>query len=667
MRRLRFAALLVTALAPATLPAGTEAQPAPVRPEIEVVHDLDIDFDPRARTLRVADVVELRGTGPVEVALGAAYRIEQALVDGRPLGAGRLRGSLRVFDLQLSGTHRLHLRYAGEVAPLIDTDHRGTLGVLEPMAAAHGSYLPAGTGWYPIVGDVPVRYHLALRLPPGQRGLVAGRQVEEFDTPDGYRAVYAFDVPTQGIELMAGPYTVSSRDVEVMSKQVRLRTWFHAEIAELAPAYLDATAAYVQMYSARLGAYPFDTFGVVSSPLPTGFGMPTLTYLGVDVLKLPFIRATSLGHEVLHNWWGNGVHVDYASGNWAEGLTTFMADYAYKEAEGTEASRAMRLDWLRDFAAIPPDQDTPLRSFTSRTHGMSQIVGYNKAAFVFYMLRAQIGESAFDRGLQQFWKRHRFRRAGWDDLRAAFEQASGADLRGFFAQWLDRNGAPRIRIDHAQRMSEDLHLTLSQGTPPFALDVPVTVVLDSTSRHEVLRLSQSRQSFVLRDAGSAQWVALDPDLRIFRLLDSAELPPILRNVMIDRTTSLQVVSEDAAFRHAARELAGALSDHAPTERAEKGPRILVVPMDIVGQTLRERGLPAMPPELAAPGSAKVWTVKDADAATTLVIAARDAQSVAALRRGLPHYGKQSWLVFDGARAVARGTWPVQAHRIAISD
>jgi hypothetical protein len=32
--------------------------------------------------------------------------------------------------------------------------------------------------------------------------------------------------------------------------------------------------------------------------------MCSLTYLGRDILKLPFIKTTSLGHEVLHNWWG---------------------------------------------------------------------------------------------------------------------------------------------------------------------------------------------------------------------------------------------------------------------------------------------------------------------------------------------------------------------------
>ena len=94
-----------------------------------------------------------------------------------------------------------------------------------------------------------------------------------------------------------------------------------------------------------------------------------------------------VGHEVLHNWWGNGVYPDYAQGNWSEGLTTFMADYAYKERESLEAAREMRRGWLRDFAALAPGQEQPLTTFTSRTHGATQIVGYNKAAMVFLMVR----------------------------------------------------------------------------------------------------------------------------------------------------------------------------------------------------------------------------------------------------------------------------------------
>jgi hypothetical protein len=57
------------------------------------------------------------------------------------------------------------------------------------------------------------------------------------------------------------------------------------------------------------------------------------------------------------------------------------------------------------------------------------------------------------------------------------------------------------------------------------------------------------------------------------------------------------------------------------------------------------------------GSAQVWAGRDAAGRPYVVIAARDAVSLKALERGLPHYGKQSWLVFEGARALEKGVWP----------
>src|SRR3990172_8821942 len=100
-----------------------------------------------------------------------------------------------------------------------------------------------------------------------------------------------------------------------------------------------------------------------------------------------------------------------------------MADYAYREREGGASGLAALLAWLRDYASMPRGDDLALARFTSRTHGASQVVGYNKAAMVFFMLREAIGAAAFDEGVRRFWREHRFRTASWNDLRSAFQRA----------------------------------------------------------------------------------------------------------------------------------------------------------------------------------------------------------------------------------------------------
>jgi hypothetical protein len=404
--------------------------------------------------------------------------------------------------------------------------------------------------------------------------------------------------------------------------------------------------------------------------------MPTLTYLGEAVLRLPFIRKTSLGHEILHNWWGNGVYVDYARGNWSEGLTTFMADYAYKEAESATAAAEMRLGWLHDALSLPPGDQPALRDFRSRAHGAGAAVGYGKSAMLFVMLRDRIGETAFRKGIREFWVSRRFTVASWDDLQAAFEKASGQDLGPFFAAWLERRGMPAVVIAGAETKPlgnrHRLSLDVRQGKPPLPLRLPVEI--SGPGRREVrwIDLAAARSVVLLDLDFAAQTVRLDPELRVWRELDAASLPPILRRWIGATTPRVFNVATEPGVAAAVDPLIqrfferpARLVNEAGFAMALRGkdPVLLIGTPAEVDRTLAASGLPARPEQLAGRGTAQVWTVQRLDdgkgqAAPLAVISATDAAALRALQRGLPHYGSQSWLVFDNAQVSAKGTWPV---------
>jgi aminopeptidase N len=654
-RRLR------AALAAALLIAcGAEAAP----PQLA----LDVTLEPATRALRVE--ATLTAERVATVTLHEGLKITAASIDGEPVAAeaGPAAQGARRWRLARSG-RQLHIVYEGSLAPLDRrADHRRVLRALPPMAAPEGSFLPAGSAWYPSPGAL-FTYRVRLSLPAGQRGLVAGDLVaEQLADGGGGRSVAIFEMraPTDGIDLMAGPYMVSERIIErPQDAPLRLRTYFTPAIEALANDYLDDSARYIARYSKGIGAYPFASFSVVASPLPTGFGMPTLTYIGESVLRLPFIRASSLGHEVLHNWWGNGVFVDTAKGNWAEGLTTFMADYAYKEEASAEAARAMRLGWLRDFAALPPGAAKPLTDFRSRAHGADAATGYGKAAMVFVMLRDLIGEPAFAQGLRDFWTKHRFREASWDDLRAAFEETSGRDLSVFFAQWLERAGAPAPRVVSAHARGAEIELTIEQDEPPYALRVPLEFDGANAAVTRSIEFSRARETVHVSVPGSPSAVRLDPALRLWRALDPRSLPPILRQWILSRAPRFIVVSDAEAVRAAAQRLARRFFEQ-PARRVERadsgeGPLLIVGLHADVDAMLARLGLPRRPPEVSDHGSAQVWTIPRAPQDTPIaVVSASDAAAIAALERPLPHYGAQSWLVFEARRATARGVWPLQA-------
>ena len=72
-------------------------------------------------------------------------------------------------------------------------------------------------------------------------------------------------------------------------------------------------------------------------------------------------------------------------------------------------------------------------------------VVYDKGAWVIHMLRGIVGDEAFFAGARSFLEEHRYAKAGSEDLRLALEQASGRDLRPYFARWIDDTGLPRLR------------------------------------------------------------------------------------------------------------------------------------------------------------------------------------------------------------------------------
>ncbi|MCM8611091.1 M1 family aminopeptidase [Accumulibacter sp.] len=661
-------------------------------PGARAAADLDLEVTLEPATRRLEAVAELPPGGRTfQFALHDSLSVRAVRAPaGQPVAAsiaGSRGDGTRIWRIAaLAGVDRVRIAYGGTL-PATETgrDHRQVLQRLPPMAAAAGSFLAAGSGWYPQPPLALFSYRVRVSVPGEQRAVVPGSlRVERLPRAAGdrYEAEFEFAQPTDGVDLMAAPWRVRERLLARAGvSPLRLRTYFPPALdAEpgLAEGYLADSARYLERYGGLIGAYPYDAFSIVASPLPTGLGMPTLTYLGVDVLRLPFIRATSLGHEVLHNWWGNGVYVDARMGNWSEGLTTFLADYAYAEERSAAAAHAMRLAWLRDAAALPASEQPALRDFRSRRHGAEATVGYGKAAMFFLALRDRIGAVAFAQGLREFWQAHRFRHASWDDLRRAFERAAGGDLRGVFAQWLDSRQLPAFSVEDAvasrSASGHRLRLTLRQTSPPLASRLPVEI---SGGAHSVTRwvdLTGERRLVDFDLDFPPASIRIDPQARTWRRLHEAELPLILRRWIGALQPRWLVVGGDAAFREAAATVVGrfferpaallAVGDLRPALTAGEAVMIVGTPAE-VDAALLANGLPQQAQSLggnATRGSARVWTV---DSGPLLAVAARDAAALRSLARPLPHYGGQSWLVFDGAQASERGLWPAVAPVFAV--
>ena len=471
-------------------------------------HVLEVRLDPAALTLEGTDRVTLHATGSVAFKMDPGFTVAHVVVDDRPVQVHARGGRIALPE---GSEHTVVIEYHGRLAPL---PREGE--AIGPVAGPEGSYLPAG--WFPTFGDL-FDYEVSIDVPDSQCALVPGRLTAETTAGGRYRATFSGVAPVAELPLFAGPYKIA----ETFHRGWRLRTYFRAADTDLADTYLERTAGYLDLYDGWIGAYAYPGFSVVSSPFPVGLAFPGMTYLGSQVLRLPFIPDTSLGHEVLHSWWGDGVSVDGRDGNWAEGLTTFMADYTYTEQRGAQAAREQRLAWLREFAILPPAEDRPLDTFRGRMHTASQATGYHKAALVFEMLRDRIGPDAFATAVRRFWQAHRLSTASWNDLEAAFSSAAaGRSLAAFFAQWLTRSGAPRLALGQVGADGGRVSFTLSQDQPPYELAVPVEVETDGPPVDRTIHLDEASRSYDVEITEAPRTLAVDPDFRLFRRLDAIE-------------------------------------------------------------------------------------------------------------------------------------------------
>ena len=484
--------------------------------EASIHHRLAVSIHAASGEIGVTDEVSLDGPAVFSLAEGFDVSAE----GGRLV---RLREADGIVDYRLEpgGEGDVVLRYGGRVSG----EGADIFGMPRAVVDGEGVFLDASSAWYPLFRVSTVTFEMEVALPEDWE-LVAQGVLERHG--NGRFRVEA-KTPQEDIYLVAGPFTVYERPASGRPLSVYLLQPDEA----LAARYLDAMGAYLDFYDALIGPYPHQGFAVVENRWQTGYGMPGFTLLGSRVLRLPFLLKTSLPHEILHNWFGNGIYIDAAAGNWSEGLTAYLADYLVKEAEGDGAEHRQRsLARYADFAS--GGRDVPVAGFRSRHDDASQSVGYDKVLLVLHMLRQRIGDEAFVAGLRRFWEAQRFQRADFRDLLGAFESA-GWDPESFYDAWVGRPGAPELTITRADAPERDggyelvLGLAQVQQEAPYPLQVPVYVTLEGEPEARRLDVALTgREATIRMDfAHRPLRVDVDPAFETFRRLAELERPSAL--------------------------------------------------------------------------------------------------------------------------------------------
>lgn len=611
---------------------------------------------------------------------------------------------VRQYTLQLApGTNTIRLHYQGVINhPLRKIPN--TLDQTPGLISKKGVFLSQATLWYPLfVGGTPgpndasgndlVTFAATITLPKNWQVVSQGRRSLWRQQKNQTVTRWEEHQPQDDIYLVAGRY----QQYQQAAANIQAMVFLREPDAALAQQYLDATDQYITMYDRLLGPYPYAKFALVENFWETGFGMPSFTLLGSQVIRFPFIIHSSYPHEILHNWWGNSVYADYDHGNWTEGLTAYLADHLIQEQQGKGAQyRRSALQTYTDFVhkgSVGKGRDFPLNEFHSRHNPATEAVGYDKSMMLFHMLRQQYGDKTFIRALRHLYRQYRFKITSFDDVQRVFSKTVGSDLKPWFAQWVQRTGAPDLQVINAsvkpQGNKYTVHFSLQQrqAAPGYQLRVPLAIQLagQGMAYQSAVSMTAKTQDFSIEVPAKPLRLVIDPEFDVFRRLDSREIPAALsQGFGAERGLILLPSAAPVELRNAYQTLAQTWKKYQlgnfdikvdkdvkslPNDRAvwllgwnnrfvpQMRKALHLNPVKVQAQQVSIAGKQFDKQE----NSVVLATRNPANAKQTILwLATNNVKALPGLARKLPHYRKYSYLAFTGDAPdnIAKGQWDV---------
>ena len=545
--RAHLSALVPHAPAPGFARAGIDADYAPDLAWEPVHLDLDLRpdaearamsgtmlltalcHDPRTRVLRL-DAVDLR--------IDSVEGVDGGAVDWTSDGA-----SLRIVwsDAATRGEQRVV-----RVTWYSERPIAGLVGPTPDWNASAGPFLATdhetqrARYWLPCIDHPSVRPRLdvAVTVPAGHTALAAGAFVDETDHPDGSRTVRwrlsegcpsyltcvatgAFAEADGGVHTTAdgrtvpiaffAPHPFTEADLQRSFGRTR-------EMLDWMTAFLDSTFPYPKYYQfsvpgiggamENISLVSWDDAWMVDERAHAEFGWL------VDLINL---------HEMAHTWFGDVVVCrDYAHAWLKESWATYMESVWLEETVGTDAMHLLLADERRAyFSEADGSYIRPIATrFFDSPWDLYDRHLYPGGAIRLHLLRHELGDDAFWRGVRAYLARYRGRVVETDDFRRELEAASGRSLARFFDDWFRSPGYPRLKAkwtydaDACEGVVEVSREAWAQdkGVPRFGL--PLTVeVLDAagTWHRETVRFDRETASVRFALPKAPAQVVVDPD------------------------------------------------------------------------------------------------------------------------------------------------------------
>lgn len=300
---------------------------------------------------------------------------------------------------------------------------------------------------------------------PADKNVVSNTYITDTKVHDnGYKIVSFAPTPKMSTYLVA--FIVG--DLEHLEKKtedgVLVRVFVTPGKNHQAQFALDTACKILTFYNKYFGIkYPLPLLDMIAIPDFAAGAMENwgaVTYRETALLIDPTHSSASakqrvalvIAHELAHQWFGNLATMQWWTHLWLnEGFASWIeylaVDHVFPEWDiwtqfvVDDYGRAMELDALKNTHPVEVEVGHP--------HEISEIfdaISYSKGASIINMLYSYIGAKSFQKGLQNYLKKHQYSNASTGDLWTAFEKASGKPVKKIMSGWTSKPGYPVVSV-----------------------------------------------------------------------------------------------------------------------------------------------------------------------------------------------------------------------------
>lgn len=197
----------------------------------------------------------------------------------------------------------------------------------------------------------------------------------------------------------------------------------------------------VQLFNTKFGQYPYNELDIVAVDAGTFYGVeyPGLTLIERRLFAKSWFLESIIAHEIAHQWFYAVVGNDVQQHGWVDESLATYAQVIYREALwGRPAALLEADDWIVRYERLKTRNadgpiDRHMREFTLYSYN---VLAYDKAALYVAAIRTQVGDAAFFRALQQYYRDNRYGYVDGTALVRAVEQTCSCDIHPLYNQWV---------------------------------------------------------------------------------------------------------------------------------------------------------------------------------------------------------------------------------------